>query len=195
MPVAAAQAATWATLARVVGLVTRVDRAGLEAVAALRSGGLTPVMILASAWWVKGLVFVAAGAVADLVWRPRRVPTTALLAAGAFAVASLTTSAIKALADRPRPPVGDPGFTALIDLPGDASFPSGHASTAFAAAGVVAIRYPVLRVPLLGLAAVIALSRVYLGVHYPLDVIGGAALGLSIAWATVALARRAGALA
>lgn len=178
-----------------VWLVTRVDRAGLEAVAALRAGWLTPVMILASAWWVKGLAFAAAGAVADLARRPRRLPTTALLAAGAFAAASLTTSAIKAASDRPRPPIGDPGFTAMISLPGDGSFPSGHAATAFAAAGVVAIRYPALRIPLLVLAAVIALSRVYLGVHYPIDVVAGAALGLVIAWATVALARRAGALA
>ena len=175
--------------------MTRVDRAGLEAVAALRAAWLTPVMILASAWWVKGIVFVAAGAAADLVRRPRRLPVTALLAAGAFAVASVTTSAVKAASGRARPPIGDPGFSALIDLPGDASFPSGHAATAFAAAGVVAIRYPALRVPLLALAALIALSRVYLGVHYPLDVLAGAALGLLIAWATVEAARRAGVLA
>lgn len=45
------------------------------------------------------------------------------------------------------------------------------------------------------LAGLIALSRVYLGVHYPLDVIAGAALGLGIAWAAVALAERIGATA
>lgn len=175
-----------------VGLLTRVDRTGLEAVAALRAAWLTPMMILASAWWVKGLVFVAVGAVADLWRRPRQVPVTALLAVGAFTAASLIASGVKAATERARPPIGDPGATALIALPADASFPSGHAATAFAAAGVVAIRYPALRVPLLVLAALIALSRVYLGVHYPLDVVAGATLGLAIAWAVVTVAGRAG---
>lgn len=176
-----------------LGLLIRVDREGLEAVTALRAAWLTPVMVLASAWWVKGLVFVAVGAAADLSRRPRRMPMTALLAAGAYAIASLASAGAKAVAGRERPPIGDPGISALVHLPGDASFPSGHAATAFAAAGVVAIRYPALRLPLLILAAVIALSRVYLGVHYPLDVLAGAALGLAIAWAVATTAGRAGA--
>jgi membrane-associated phospholipid phosphatase len=176
----------------VISLLTGVDRAGLEAVTALRAGWLTPMMVLASAWWVKGLVFVGIGAAADLWLRPRRAPATALLAAGAFAVASLLSSGLKAATERARPPAGDLGVTALIDLPADGSFPSGHAATAFAAAGVVAIRYPALRVPLAALAALIALSRVYLGVHYPLDVVAGAALGLAIAWVVVGAAGRVG---
>jgi undecaprenyl-diphosphatase len=69
--------------------------------------------------------------------------------------------------------------------------PSGHAATAAAAAGVVALLHPRRRLPLAPLVAAIALSRVYLGVHYPSDVLAGAALGLAIAWAVVALARRA----
>ncbi len=83
-----------------------------------------------------------------------------------------------------------PDVTALIDVPGDSSFPSSHAATAFAAAGVVAMRYPALRLPLFALATLIAVSRVYLGVHYPLDVIAGACLGLGVAWITVTLGRR-----
>jgi undecaprenyl-diphosphatase len=177
----------------VVAWLTRADRAVLDAVIALRASWLTPVMTLASAWWVRGIVFVAVGAVADLRRRPRALPVTALLAAAAYVVASLCATAIKGLTDRARPPVAHPDVSALVDIPGDSSFPSSHAATAFAAAGVVAMRYPALRLPLFGLATLIAVSRVYLGVHYPLDVIAGACLGLGVAWITVALARRIGA--
>ena len=52
--------------------------------------------------------------------------------------------------------------------------------TAFAAAGAVAVLAPRLRWPVLGLAAVIAFSRVYLGVHFWLDILAGAALGLVV---------------
>ena len=60
--------------------------------------------------------------------------------------------------------------------------------TAFATAGAVAVLAPRLRWPVLALAAAIAVSRVYLGVHFWLDVLAGAALGLAIgASAAVAL--------
>ncbi len=52
--------------------------------------------------------------------------------------------------------------------------------TAFAVAGAVALLAPRLRWPVLGLAALIAFSRVYLGVHFWIDVLAGAALGLAI---------------
>ena len=173
-----------------VAWLTRADRAVLDAVIALRASWLTPVMTLASAWWVHGLAFVAVGAVADLRRRPRALPVTALLAAAAYAVASLCANVIKLLTDRERPPVAHPDVTALIDIPYGSSFPSAHAATAFAAAGVVATRYPALRLPLFALATLIAVSRVYLGVHYPLDVLAGACLGLAVAWVTVTLGRR-----
>jgi undecaprenyl-diphosphatase len=69
--------------------------------------------------------------------------------------------------------------------------PSGHAATAAAAATVVALLHPRLRLPLAALVAAIGLSRVYLGVHYPSDVLAGLALGIVVGWAVVALTRRA----
>lgn len=170
--------------------LTRADRAVLDAVIALRASWLTPIMTLASVLWVWGLAFVAVGAVADLHRRPRSLPVTALLTAAAIAVASLCATAIKSLTERERPPLAHPDVSALIAIPGDTSFPSSHAATAFAAAGVVAMRYPALRRPLFALATLIAVSRVYLGVHYPLDVVAGACLGLAVAWIAVGLARR-----
>lgn len=174
-----------------LAVVTDLDRDALGAVIELRTGVLTTLMVLASAWWLYGLVIPAIGAAADLRRRPRAVPWSGLLAGAALLVASLGVQLIKALVDRARPPLGDPGVTALVPLPHDASFPSGHAASAFAAAGVVALLHRRLRLPVLALAALVAVSRVYLGVHYPLDVLAGAAVGLTIAWAAVALARAA----
>jgi undecaprenyl-diphosphatase len=173
----------------VLDALTWLDRALLDAVLGLRLGILTPLMALASAWWVKGVAIAAVGGLADLRRRPRAVPWTALLATAALLAASLVASLLKLAVDRARPPQADPGVVALVPLPGDAAFPSGHAATAFAAAGVVALLHPRLRAPALALAALIGLSRLYLGVHYPLDVLAGAALGLAVAWAAVAAAR------
>jgi len=70
---------------------------------------------------------------------------------------------------------------ALVHVPHDHSFPSGHAATSFACATTLALAFPRLAAPLYLLAAAIAYSRVYVGVHYPLDVLGGAVLGIAVA--------------
>ena len=70
------------------------------------------------------------------------------------------------------------------------SFPSGHAMTAFAGATMLASFVPRHRVPLLALATLIALSRLYNGVHYPTDVIAGAAAGAATALLLRAAGRR-----
>ena len=70
------------------------------------------------------------------------------------------------------------------------SFPSGHAMTAFAGATMLATYLPRHRVSLLVLASLIALSRLYNGVHYPTDVVAGAAAGVAIALLLRAAGRR-----
>ena len=94
-------------------------------------------------------------------------------------------SGLKQLFDRHRPPLrlGEP--QPLVRLPPSPAFPSGHATTSFACALVLSAALPRLRWPLLALAALIAFSRVYNGVHYPLDVLAGALLGALIALVVV----------
>jgi undecaprenyl-diphosphatase len=146
---------------------------------------LTAVFVVLSAWWVKGPLLVGLGLSSDL--RGRRLPVAAAASTVAILCASLAAHGLKELFDRARPPTAEPDLGSLVAIPGNPSFPSGHAATAFAAATVVAFVCPKLRYWALGLAAAVALSRVYLRVHYPLDVFAGALLGAGLG-ALIALA-------
>jgi undecaprenyl-diphosphatase len=126
-----------------------------------------------------GLVWIVLAALAAWLWRKPEILALVLLADGA---AQALSSLGKLITDRPRPPLRYPEPAPLIPAPHTASFPSGHATTSFACAATLA-RFAPRRVAVLlyVLAALIAYSRVYVGVHYPLDVLGGAVLGLLIA--------------
>jgi undecaprenyl-diphosphatase len=107
----------------------------------------------------------------------------------AILVAEGISGALKLWVARDRPPLADPDPEPLVHLPVTHSFPSGHATVSFACAAVLALAVPRLRAPLFLLAALIAFSRVYVGVHYPFDVVAGAVLGVLIAIALRRLAR------
>ena len=109
----------------------------------------------------------------------------------AVLLAESTSGALKLAVERDRPPVSRPVPEPLLESPATFSFPSGHATVAFASATVLALAVPRLRWPLYGLAVLIAWSRVYVGVHYPGDVLAGEVLGVAIA---IALRMLAGAL-
>jgi undecaprenyl-diphosphatase len=112
----------------------------------------------------------------------RRWRVLALVVA-ADLVAQLTTDLIKLAIHRSRPRV-----PTLIPEPHSHSFPSGHAASSFACAVVLAACLPRWRVAFYVLAALIAFSRAYVGVHYPLDVIAGSVWGVVIGLAVLDVA-------
>lgn len=105
---------------------------------------------------------------------------TALLGTVLAATAAVTQIA-KSKYDRPRPFQVDPSIKPPVQLPRSASYPSGHSSSAFAGARVIARVAPELAGDAYKLATQVAASRVYAGVHYPTDVVMGALLGTGVA--------------
>jgi membrane-associated phospholipid phosphatase len=95
--------------------------------------------------------------------------------AGIFAT-QLVNTAIKGVFRRRRPALEE--LPALVKVPTSLSFPSAHSSTSFAAARAYSALLP--GRPLYAAAGAMALSRVYVGVHYPSDIAVGAALGLTV---------------
>ncbi len=85
---------------------------------------------------------------------------------------------LKPIVARPRPFVTFPDVTLLINAPNEFSFPSGHAGSSFAAATILWKANRKFGIPALVLASLIAFSRVFLFVHYPMDIIVGAILGV-----------------
>jgi membrane-associated phospholipid phosphatase len=173
--------------------VFEIVRAWDEAVMALGEGlrwePLTAFFVVTSAWWVKWPLFAAVGGVCDACER-KRLPTAMSAALCAAASAGVIVTLVKEAVDRARPAVANPWLDPIGVIPTSASFPSGHSATAFATAVAVGLVYPRLRVPLLLLAALVALSRVYLGMHYATDVVVGSALGAAMGLAAGSLVLR-----
>lgn len=96
----------------------------------------------------------------------------------------ITNLILKNLIMRPRPYEVMEGLQALVGPLRDSSFPSGHATSSIAA-GFVMLKgtRKYIGIPAFVLAVLIALSRLYLGVHYPTDVLVGAIIGLFAAFA------------
>lgn len=153
-------------------------------------GWLHAATDLGSTAWV-AMLAIAVGIVEIAAGRLR----VGLAAAATIGLASLANSSLKLVVARARPDdmapiVVEPGY----------SFPSGHSISAMVAYGVIAILVGrsglplVLRVTVVGLLAslvvVVGLSRVYLGAHYPTDVLGGWLMGF--AWVTLFAALSAG---
>ncbi|TML94046.1 MAG: phosphatase PAP2 family protein [Actinobacteria bacterium] len=154
-----------------------------------RTGWLNPVFEGLSWAGRLGLLWIALALLLSVLWRRWGVLFMTLFA---VAVSDWLAMGLKALVDRPRPPLRYVEPKVLVPLPHDASFPSGHAATSFAAATMLSFASPRLAPIFYLLATAVAFSRVYVGVHYPLDVIGGAALGTLVALGVRYVVRRTG---
>jgi membrane-associated phospholipid phosphatase len=158
-------------------VTTALARVDLALCRAARTRGHTPaaerVVRTFSRSGEHAALWLALGAVGWSLDAPRRAGWARALKA--VAGAYVLNTALKLVVRRARPALAD--LPALLSTPTQLSFPSAHASSSFAAARAYA--------PLLGgagpalypLAAAMAASRVYLGVHYPSDILAGAVLG------------------
>ena len=98
---------------------------------------------------------------------------------------------LKPIVARPRPFTFRPELTLLVKAPRDFSFPSGHTAASFAAASALLFSKHKSWIPATVLAALIALSRLYLYVHYPTDVLAGVAVGVLCGFFGAILAKNA----
>lgn len=153
----------------------------------LRADWVDPIMIWFTKAGTKGVIWLglAAGLLVEASLRGR---AAALLSVGALLVAEgLINIILKPAIGRERP-FTRPGFSALlVKAPGAHSWPSAHAGSSMAAATVLAVAYPWLGAIFVAVALLIGYSRIYVGVHYPLDVISGIIAGLLSAGAVLLL--------
>ncbi|MEV7190640.1 phosphatase PAP2 family protein [Streptomyces sp. NPDC093510] len=134
---------------------------------------LALVLLVVWCWWGqrrRGTLDEAASSVAAVVWAP--------LAAG---IAVLVNIPIRGFVERPRPFRDHRGIELLVDGKTDYSFVSDHATLAMAIGAGLFVANRKFGLAGLGLAALEGFCRVYMGVHYPTDVVGGFALGTAVA--------------
>ncbi|MFD3558963.1 MULTISPECIES: phosphatase PAP2 family protein [unclassified Streptomyces] len=134
---------------------------------------LALVLLTLWCWWgvrKRDSLDDAASSVASVVWAP--------LAAG---IAVLVNVPIRSFVERPRPFTDHDGLDVLVDGKSDFSFVSDHATLAMAIGAGLFVAHRKFGLIGLGLAVLEGFCRVFMGVHYPTDVVGGFALGTAVA--------------
>lgn len=147
----------------------------------MRNAVLDPVMTTITQFGDGGIFWIMMAVLMFCIGKTRK---TGLACALSMIIGLVVTNLLlKNLVARVRPYDLIEGLTVLVSKPHDWSFPSGHTTNALAAAWVMFTRLPrKYGVPALILALLIAFSRMYVGVHYPTDVLGGIVVGCGAAW-------------
>lgn len=141
---------------------------------------LDDVMLLATEVGRAGFVWLVIAAIAAVFPQHRMAAWRVALAVG---LAYLVVDGfIKPLVDRPRPFEVLESVRLITTRPLTPSFPSGHAASAFAGALATSRLFPGAQAILWPLAVLIAISRIYVGVHWPSDVVAGALVGYAAGW-------------
>lgn len=157
----------------------------------VRGGFWDPIVSAFTHLGDHGLLFIAL-TLAMLCWKPTR--RAGILSACAMLLGLLCTNVVlKHLVARPRPWLDVAGLIPLVDEPDPNSFPSGHTCAAFAAglSWFRALPERWMGVLAVVLAVCMGLSRLYVGVHYPSDVLAGALVGSFCAWLAWKLCQKA----
>jgi undecaprenyl-diphosphatase len=161
-----------------VEALLRTDAAFLEWIVALpHPDWLNWILNGASRAGVGGAIWLVAAAVLLFAGQIHRKDAARLVLAIVM-VHAVVDVVVKPWVDRPRPPLANPQLQTFADVPRTRSFPSGHAANATAAALVMSRVWRRGGVLVWPVAAIVGVARVYLGIHYPLDAIGGCVFGL-----------------
>jgi membrane-associated phospholipid phosphatase len=177
---------------RVLRQLGRMDRAAYRTVADMHTEPLDrPLRRVSDFADFSKPWFLIAGALALFGGSPgRRAAVTGVAALGLNSL--LVNQSIKLISERRRPDRTEHSVprSRWVRMPGSNSFPSGHSASAAAFAVSVGDVLPAFRVPLRAAAAIVAFSRVYTGVHYPADIVAGAAVGALVGKVTAIVALR-----
>ena len=162
-------------------MIERLESDLLYWVQAHRTPLLDGVMTFITSLGDGGIVWVLLAL--GLLARKKTRKAGVMMAAALILNAVLVNLVLKNLFARVRPFEALPGFSVIVRRPADWSFPSGHSSSSIAAAFVALRQLPrKVGIPAMVLAGLICISRVYVGAHYPTDVIGGVVVGLFCGW-------------
>lgn len=146
----------------------------------LRSNLLTPVMIFITRLGNGGVIWILISLGLLIPRKSRMIGIMMLISMGAVFI--IDNVLLKNLVGRIRPYETVYGLERLIEKQREFSFPSGHAGSSFAAAVILLLSMPKrYGIPAIVLAFLISFSRLYVGVHYPSDVLCGAVIGTVIA--------------
>lgn len=147
----------------------------------VRNPILDNIMIFITSLGNGGMIWIAA---TILLLIPKKTRKAGVMSAVALLGSLIiNNNIVKNIVQRPRPFVTFADLQIIIPTPSEFSFPSGHTSSSFAAAAVFYRHLPKkLGIPSVILAGLIGFSRLYVGVHYPTDVIAGVLMGILLSY-------------